>query len=144
MIADGKWTCSTNDEHWTTSEEFDTREQALTYAQQFAVDNDVEPGAWIYVGQIVKITQDDLAKESVDAWRVIDEIEQWLYDNVGSETAIDLHVQKAAEQDLDARLRACVKQWLVDHKIEALCWRIEHVTSVVVDASAVLCTQGGE
>lgn len=124
----GKWTCSTSEEHWDHSEDFDTREEAVAYAMtEFAADYGVEDGGLIWVGQIKEIAADDLARHGADAWKVIDNLSERLYELVGDACDYELEVSKDQEADLDERLESAIRGWLNAHGIKPNCFTIEHV-----------------
>ena len=128
----GKWCASTDEEHWSDGEEFDTREAALAYAIEcLAVENNIEDGDRVYTGQIRAVDLDSLAASGTQAWSVIESMECWMHDNVGDELDYEMSVSKEAEADLDARLDATVRQWMDAHDIKPNCWHIDGVKSEV-------------
>ncbi len=133
-MIDGKWTCSTDEENWSSCfEEFDTKQEALDYAQEFAQNEGVEPGLTVYVGQVRKITTAHLAENAASAEVVVENIDEWLYENVGEEIPNQIECTPEQTEDLQRRLNATVEQWLNDNSIEAPCWKVENVQYVLVD-----------
>jgi hypothetical protein len=133
----GKWIASHSEEHWSDPSEFDTREEALAYAlHEIAAAYEVRH---VYTGQIDKITAEDLSCV-LDGSRVVEDADEWLYDNVGDEVDHTLPCTRTQEDDLTTRLRAAFAEWMEAHGIESRCYRIEHVKSHEVpeaDESAV-------
>jgi hypothetical protein len=127
---DGKWTCSSNEEHWDCYEDFDTREEAEVYALgEFGSGYGLEDGATVWVGQIKAITPADLASHGADAESVIESLDERLYELVGDAGDFQLDAPSAAKDDLDARLEATIRDWMNAHGIEPGCWTIEHAKS---------------
>ena len=127
-MTDGKWTCSTNDERWDCGEEFDTREDALAFAiSELAPDYGIEDGGSVFVGQINKVTIDNIAAGIFDADSVIDQMACWLYDNVGEDFVDDIKVSKEQSEDLEERLAATVREWATANGIEPTCFTLENV-----------------
>ena len=128
MTADGKWMASTREEHWDSSEEFDTREEAIEYAKHvLAIEHNLEDGATLYTGQVSKITSDKLAAHGADASCVIDNLGERLYELLGDEVDHDFPVTTEQEADLDARLTATIRDWMIAHGLEPTLFEIEHV-----------------
>lgn len=124
----GKWTCSTNEEEWNCTEEFDTREDALAYAvSEFCPDHGVEDGGSFWVGQIGEVDIESMSEAACDAWSAIDQMSQWLHDNVGDFAQDELDVSKEAEQDLDERLAKTVREWMDAHSIKPSCFTIDRM-----------------
>lgn len=125
MPTHGKWTASTAEEAWNGSEEFDTREEAIAYA----VSELGQPGQRVYVGQIHEITNAELAESVFDGDRILEDIDQYLYDQVGDEVTNEMPPTTREQlADLEARLAATLAKWLDDNGMKAPCWRIDHVT----------------
>jgi hypothetical protein len=113
---DGKWMASTDEESWSDSERFETREDALQHAiTQLAPDNGLEDGAHVHTGQVRAVDPDDLATAGADASSVIDGMTSWLHDNVGE---FEVECAPGDEDDLQARLNAAIRGWIVDRKIQ--------------------------
>jgi hypothetical protein len=128
VTAHGKWTCSTNEEHWSSGEYFDTREEALAYGMSaFAAEHGIRDGGNVWIGQVKEITPADLAGQGADAWRVIENLDEALFELVGDECDHELDVSKEAEADLDARLEAAIRDWMIAHDIKPKSWTLEHV-----------------
>ncbi len=136
-MTDGKWTCSPHEERWDNGEEFDTREEAFAYARgDFAEEHDIGPGGRVYVGRIAAISRERMADYAIDAERIIEDIDELLYESVGDEVTNELTVTVAQREDLDRRLVATIVQWMIEHDIKAPCWTIENATSHVVGDEA--------
>lgn len=130
MTTDGKWTASTREERWDSSEEFDTREEALEYAKHYlANEMDLEDGASFFTGQVHAITPDELAAHGADAWRVVENLSERLYELLGDELCdqIKFTVTPEQETDLDARLAVTIRDWMIAHGLAPKAFTIEHV-----------------
>jgi hypothetical protein len=132
-MTEGKWTCSTDEEHWNCDQEFDTKEEALAYAMsEHAPDMGVEDGQRIYVGQVETIKLDALADSACDADRAIDNMQEWLYENAGEGAEDSLKIiTKDAEADLDVRLTNTVLEWMKAYGIKPNYFLIGYVESHV-------------
>jgi hypothetical protein len=131
-IQNGKWLCSTNEEHWGCYETFDTRADALAYGiSELAVENGLDDGQRVYTGQVSRFAASELAEAAIDGERIIENIDEWLYDNLGGEHDHELVVTKEQRTDLETRLRWQMVSWLDEHKIKAPSYRIEHVKSEI-------------
>lgn len=129
MSTDGKWTASTREERWDSSEEFDTRDEALEYAKHWlAHEHDLQDGAHFFTGQIHAIASMDLAEYGADAEKVIDGIADRLYELLGDEVDHEFPVTPEQSADLDARLTAAIRDWIIAHKLEPKMFTLEHVT----------------
>ena len=128
MSTAGKWTASTNEERWDSSEEFDTRDEALEYAKfELGPDYGLDDGDSFFVGQIQPITGPDLAEHVADGSGVIDAIGERLYELLGDEIDPTFPVTSEQETDLDARLATAIREWFAAHQLEPKYFTIEHV-----------------
>jgi hypothetical protein len=128
MATTGKWMCSTDEERWSDTSEFDTREEALAYALgELAPYQGLDDGDSVWIGQVREPSLDSLADAGVDAWSVIDSMTCWLYDNVGEFAQDSLDVSKEAEDDLDNRLTATIREWMTVHGIKPTCFLIDAI-----------------
>lgn len=127
-MTEGKWTCSTDEEHWDCSEEFETRDEALAYVMNtHAPDYNVEDGCSVYIGQIKMPKVEDMASGSARADMVIDSMMEWLYENVGEFAQDSIEYSKVQETDLQARLDATVVDWLRANAIKLDCYLVDPV-----------------
>lgn len=134
MSKNGKWMCITDEEHWSSNEEFDSREEALAYATtELVLEDGLEVGDHVYTGQVREITAEEIAVAGERAWNVVENLQQWLYDNVGEDYEDALDVSKADEDELQVRLNATILGWLKDRDIKPSCYRIEHVESHMIE-----------
>lgn len=129
-IVSGKWTCSTDEENFDCSEQLDTEADAIEYGKTHCEEMGVEDGALYHTGQILAVDADDLAAGATDAERVLEDIEQHLYDNIGGDhVEAGIGATPAQVVDLDVRLRACVKAWVLAHDLVPDWCRIENSNS---------------
>jgi len=127
-MTDGKWTCSTNEEHWNCSEEFDTRDEALAYAiSEFAPDYGLDDGDSFWIGQIAAVTIGEIAESILDSDGVLDQMACWLHDNVGPDFVDDIDVTNEQADDLEKRLHATVREWAAGHGIKPRCFTLNHI-----------------
>ncbi|HEY6037094.1 MAG TPA: hypothetical protein VIV58_22600 [Kofleriaceae bacterium] len=130
MATDGKWTCSTQEEHWDCTEEFNTRDEALAYAvSEHVPEMGLDHGDNLWVGQIQAVTLEPIVESLFDAESIEDRIACWLYDNVGEDFADDIAITKAQGEDLERRLAETFRAWATEHKVAPTCFtlaRVEH------------------
>src|SRR4051812_4462488 len=106
-MTDGKWTCSTHEENWDCSEEFNTKEEALAYAlSEHAPQQGIDDGASIWVGRISATTMEEVAEGTISGDDILDRMACWLYDNVGEDFTDSLDATKEQQDDLERRLVA--------------------------------------
>jgi hypothetical protein len=140
----GKWTCSTNEEHFDCSESFDTEAEAIEYGKHYCEEMGIEDGDLYYTGQIDAVTVEEMVNGAPDSDRVIESIDMFLYDNLGEVAEGGLSVPAAAQADLDERLRTCVKDWIIAHSLVPNWCHIERLKSHVFHQCDVVDeTQGG-
>ena len=141
----GKWTCSTNEELWNCHEELDTEAEALDYAKFiFCEEQNLEDGNMFWVGQIEEASLADMAGAAAEADRVIERMDEWLYDNIGEASEDTLEATPAQTEDLDKRLTATILAWLREHDIRPRCYAIGKMTSHIFhQCEAVDESQGG-
>lgn len=130
-MTDGKWTCSTDEEHWNCDEEFDTEEEALSYLMsEHAPSYGVDDGHFVYVGQIKAIRNEDLAEYATpDTDRILDDMSEYLFENVGPDFAENIEASKEQLADLETRLKDTILKWMEDHSIKPTCYTLDHVKS---------------
>lgn len=127
-MTDGKWTLSTDEERWSIGEEFDTRDEALKYAETvLAPEYGLDDGDSFWVGQIKAVTMNDIADALFDGDRVLDDVGEWLYENVGEDFTDEIVASRAQLDDLEQRLAATVREWAAVHGIQPTCFQLEHV-----------------
>jgi hypothetical protein len=130
-LTTGKWTCSTNEENFDCHEMLDAEAEAIEYGKIFCEEMGVEDGELYYTGQIKAITADEMAAGSPGAERIVESIEEHLYDVLGDISEGGLSVKPDAIDDLDERIQACVERWIVDHDLVPNWCHIEHTKSHV-------------
>lgn len=116
---DGKWSCSTDEEVWDCYEQFDTAEQARQYAIDAHCDEQgQEFDTPFYVGRISTVKSAALAHGGVDATRILERMDEWLYDNVG-EAAEDTGISATPAQieQLQQLLEQVTTAWLETNKV---------------------------
>jgi hypothetical protein len=129
----GKWVVSSNEERWDSGEEFDTYEEARAYALKgFPEDWDLESGDRVFVGQVAEITHEQMAAYAVDVDRVIESIDECLYERVGDEVQNTLPATPEQVHNLGRRLEETIVQWMRDHDLSAPCWSVDHISSHTV------------
>lgn len=130
---DGKYACSTHEERWNCHEMFDTREAALAYAiSEHAIDCGIEDGALVFTGQVKDLTAHRIACAVTDPDRVLDDMDEALYDLFGDmddETRIEATADQRA--DLAALLQVTLTQWLTKHDLVPDRCTLEYVQSEV-------------
>lgn len=125
----GKWLASTNDERWTSGEEFDTREDAEAYGREsLAIEENFEDGRDYYTGQVDLLTPLEMAAV-LDGESILEELNAFFYEQFGDHLNYELKVSKAQTEDLEVRLRVAMAAWFEDHDLRAPSYRIEHVQS---------------
>lgn len=139
MSTVGKWVVSDNEEVWSSSEEFDTEAEAVEYAlDTFAYENNLEPGRWVWVGQISheETNAAALAGHAFCAVDGVERINERLYDLLGEafDTAArgGIRATAAQEDELDAGVASVVAAWLEKHDLVPSCYTLGRVSSHVV------------
>jgi plasmid maintenance system antidote protein VapI len=125
----GKWSASTSDEHWTSSEMLDTREEAIEYAKfHLAEEENVCDGDRLFTGQVNPVTPEQMV-EGIDAFRVIEDLAERVLELVGDEVYGGLTVTKEQETELELDLKEAVMRWLRRYKLVPKVYSLDHVQS---------------
>jgi hypothetical protein len=130
LASDGKWTCSTSEEHFDCSEVFDTEAEAIEYGAGFASEMGIEDGMLYWTGQISIMRSSELARV-FDATRTVETMEEYIYDNCGDEVSYEIRPSTEQDTDLEARVRPVIARWLDDHGLTPSCAHINKVRSHV-------------
>lgn len=127
---DGQWLASTNEEHWSSSEAFDTKEEALAYGLSvLAEENNLHDGDTVFVGKITKIPNARLAEAMIDVDRMLEWAGEWLYDNAGDGAEETFDVSKSQADDLETLLQTVILGWMERHELGTTWFLIENMTS---------------
>lgn len=127
---DRKWICSTSADGWNCPEQFDTREQAISYAiNTLAVEQKLEQGRRVYTGELRLLEGEKLAEHAFDEQSALGTIERWLRDHFGRDFDCALPSTAAQEADLRRRLIQTLGGWFRDHGIKPSALTVQHVRS---------------
>lgn len=122
-MGSGKWTVSTNEEHWGCADEFDTEEEAILAAPECLA---IPPGVTFYVGQK---RPPDIPE--IDADTVIDNI--LCYDDFSLEVAEDaFYCSKEVRSELTSELTRVFLNWVKKHGLEPEFFLVDCVSEHVV------------
>lgn len=131
---EGKFTGSTHEENWNGSSEetFDTRAEALGYANELAADLGVEDGSQcVFTGVVRSLTADELAAYAGGADSVVDDIDEFICENFDEEVCGGINSTTEQRDDLRAMLHGTIAAWLVKHDLVPNVCHIEKVQSEV-------------
>lgn len=128
MATEGKWTCSTHEEQWDCTEEFDTKEDAIAYAiSEHAPSYGIEDGCSIFIGRIHKIEVSELARQAISGARIVEDLEEALWEHCGEAADDGLDVPNGASDDLEKRVIAAIETWAAEHSIAPTCYTLEQI-----------------
>lgn len=123
----GKWTISQDEEYWSYSEEFDSKEEAIEFGKEECCHED------FYVGQKYDLEFD--GKDLYDpSERIIGELSYLLEDDIG-EYAESWWNNITAEQELDLNkmINETVLKWIEKNKLQPSCFKIDDVEFIMGD-----------
>lgn len=117
--ADGSlagWSWSDDEERWSGSDRFETREAAIAEAIET-----LDGGQKFWTGLAVPVSVESTADALLG--NAEDTVGQWLYDNVGEDFADEFAPSKEQLDDLTSVVRG----WLTKHGLTPKVWTVEHV-----------------
>jgi uncharacterized protein YegP (UPF0339 family) len=128
MSNNGKWQYQlTNSEIWGTSEDYDTKEDAIKYGREEAKDTEYETD-YFDVGQIEKYVPC-----GIDVDDVLDRLVDDAYDEVGEVSDGYLSViTKEQENELEEKLNQVLNEWMEKHSLIPSFYKIVNVEKVEV------------
>lgn len=126
----GKFTGSTHEEDWNGHETFDTRAEALQHARfDLGAEHDAVDGDLVYTGIVRDLTACDLAEYAERADAVVDELNDYLYENFTDEVCDGLAASPDQVADLAAMLQGTIAAWLCKHQLVPNICHVEDVRS---------------
>ena len=121
-MIEGKFVWPENEEIFNNNAEYDTIEDALKDAS-----SDLEKGETIYIGKIKKI---DL---SVDANKVIEDLQEIVYDQAGDAASDFLNdVTKDQEDVLQKMINETLIEWLEENNLIPSFFSVEEVKEYII------------
>lgn len=127
------WVWSDNEEAWNMPARFWSREEAIGEVNgNAAASAGMEPGQKFWTARAVPITAAIAAEGVPDTARILEYIDDYLYDNYGLEDGVGTATPEAQLQ-LDEEIQALVARWL--HRVDAVpsWYRVEDVQSHVFE-----------
>lgn len=123
------WTYSSSEEYWNNDTGFASREDALAEAKGTL---DVEVGQRIYTARAVPVKPLAVAEHVVDAERIIDDMQGYLYDELGDEINTEIETTVEQRHLLEAGIVAVIETWLLQQKVLPESYLIEDMRYVTV------------
>lgn len=131
---DGKWLVSDDEERWSSTEYFATREEAEAYGKgEYAEEQGLQDGARIWIGQVDTIGAIELASAVVDDDRLLESMQEYIADNVGIDFDDAIEWTREQGKELCELLEAAIMVWMRKHDIKPSCHRIDNVYSVTFE-----------
>lgn len=123
----GKWTISQNEEYWSYSEEFDSKEDAIEFGRKECCHED------FYVGQKYDLEFD--GKDLYDpSERIIEDLDDCLFNEVGEAGEYWYNsITIKMEEDLNKMINEAVLTWIEKNKLQPSCFKIDDVELIKGD-----------
>jgi hypothetical protein len=120
-----KWVYSRFEEDYTGVEEYDTREEAIEAATEEYLDSDVEG---FFVG---KIKPYESHKDIVDVERILEQVSEAVYDDMGEFAEYYLHdVKREHEDELEKELNEVFHKWIEKYNYQPTFFEVVDIENV--------------
>lgn len=131
------WMYSDNEESWSSNVQCATREEAIAEAiQAFSQGDggDLVPGGRFFTGITDPTTVESLSESRDWGEDIVENIDAWLYDNIGEPAEEGLDATKEMTDELHNDVEKVVRAWIIKHGLTPKCWLMEEVQKHFVDA----------
>lgn len=127
----GAWMYSCNEENWSNSDSYPTRDEAEAAAREYI---GMSNGERFWTGRRTRITPDEIAGAITNAeYQFEEDMSLWLYDNVGDDFADSYNLPKDSVADLRSTMLRAAEMWFRSHpECMPTCFKIEEVESHVM------------
>lgn len=122
----GKWAASSHEELWRDGETFETREEAIAYAEAEFVDDDR-----FWTGRIKMLAPSDLA-DAISGSFLLDQIGEHLHDILGEAADDHPDLSELDQQELESVVGAAITAFFASDDRMPELWAIDDVRRHVV------------